>query len=179
MHIFSRLKSKKVDVIKDDHLLIGSTQSGRTHNWLNEREKLKMIANSLLVKGEVHYVDLSVNDNNKFTNLLPGCQTYQYANEFTILLTDFKRKFDQRIKLFSEGRSIADLPFIYMVVNETDELPEDLRISLQLCMKYLLEKQRIAKMVFVLYSSKEDSWDQYYKMNKFVPINYSPNLLKS
>lgn len=139
-------------MINNPSLIIGSTGSGRTYNWLLEREKLKSFANSLIEKGEVHYVDLSEKDH-KFSGLLSECNTYQNEDELALLLANIKRKFHERVELYSQGISLDELSFIHLVVYEKNRLNNHITHNLNELMSYILEKQRIVKIVIVFHDS--------------------------
>lgn len=155
MNILSRIISAKDDdLINKSSLIIGSSGSDKTHNWFIEREKLKSFANSVFdgISADVYYVDLSGKEN-KFTGLYPEIHIYRNVTEFIILLGVIKEKINERIKLYYEGQSLEDLPVIYLIVYEKDKLPEELNHDLQALMHYTKEKQRIAKLVYVLHDS--------------------------
>lgn len=155
MNILSRIfTAKDDDMINISNLIIGSSRSGKTYNWFIEREKLKSFANSVYdrVSAEVYYVDLSEKEN-KFTGLYPEIHIYRNVTEFVVLLGVIKEKINERIKLYSEGQSLEDLPAIYLIVYEKDKLSEELSHALQALMHYIVEKQRIVKLVFVLHDS--------------------------
>ncbi|MDH6373758.1 hypothetical protein M2444_005601 [Paenibacillus sp. PastF-3] len=143
---------KDKDMVKNSNLIIGPSGSGRTYNWVIEREELKSFANSLLNAGDVYYVDLTEKPN-KFLGLNPKCHTYQDIPDFNAILEIIKSLYDDRIKLYDEGASCEGLPFINLIVYEKNQLPEKSLHNLQALMDYTLEKQRIAKLVFVLHDS--------------------------
>lgn len=157
MEIFTRFFRKQDDnMFKNPSLIISPTGSGRTYNWLNnwliEREGLKSYANSLIDTGKVHYVDLSENDN-KFLGLFSECHTYQNEREFAFLLAEIKSKFNERVELYGQGKSIEELPIIHLIVYNKNCLNNQLSSNLQELMLYIFEKQRIANIAIVIHDS--------------------------
>jgi len=91
----------------------------------------KVIANQLLDKGKVHYVNLS-SDINRFDGLLPDCHYYGDREAFSSLLTNLVIDLEKRLSLNKNKRSLDNYPYVSVVVRDLqcDSLRQSLRSTL-------------------------------------------------
>ncbi|MFF2531497.1 hypothetical protein ACFVS2_21555 [Brevibacillus sp. NPDC058079] len=88
-----------------------------SNNESVEKLTLQLLANKMLEKSEVHYLDLT-SDSNRINALLPECYYYDNEDAFSSFLTKTKSDLSNRLSLYKNGRSLDGHSYVTVIVSD-------------------------------------------------------------